>query len=147
MYADIEASYREGFPFEIAMFKLTNLPEINKIHGRSIGNMVLGEYVKAINDKLVNDGMIYRISGLDFVIIVNDGRKMSILRTMLEKGILTESAMDYGGIHLDIKSNYGVAFYNECRNAKELLGAAERALNTSMLPQVGVDYMFYSDIK
>jgi len=147
MYADIETSLREGYPFEIAMLKLTNLPEINKEHGRSIGNMVLGEYVKAINDKLVNDGMIYRISGLDFVIVVNDGRKMSLLRTMLEKGILTASAMDYGGIHLDIKANYGVAFYNECRNAKELVQAAERALNMSLLPNYNVDYVFYSDIK
>ena len=147
MYADIETAYREGYPFEVAMFKLTNLPEINKTQGRSVGNMVLGEYIKAVNDKLVNDGMIYRISGLDFVILINDGRKMSILRTMLEKNILTASAMDYGGIHLDIKANFGVAFYNECRNAKEIIDAAERALNTSMLPQVGVDYMFYSDIK
>ena len=147
MYADIETAYREGYPFEVAMFKLTNLPEINKTQGRSVGNMVLGEYIKAVNDKLVNDGMIYRISGLDFVILINDGRKMSILRTMLEKNILTASAMDYGGIHIDIKANFGVAFYNECRNAKEIIDAAERALNTSMLPQVGVDYMFYSDIK
>ena len=147
MYADLESAYREGIPFEVAMFKLSNLPEINKAHGRSIGNMVLGEYIKAVNDKLVNDRMIYRISGLDFVIIVNDGRKMAILRQMLEKNVLTESAMDYGGIHLDIKANFGVAFYNECRDAKEIVRAAERALNTSMLPQVGVDYMFYSDIK
>ncbi len=147
MYEDIDQIYREGCPFELAMFKLTNIPEINEEHGRQIGNMVIGEYVKAVNDKLVNDMLFYRITGLEFCIIVTDGRKMTILRTMLEKSVLTESAMDYGGLHLDIKANFGVAFYNDARSAKELVTYAKRALDLSQHPKMNTNYLFYNDIK
>lgn len=147
MYADIENAYRRELPFEIAIFSLTNLPEINKAHGRSIGNMVLGEYVRAIKDKLVNDDKIYRISGLEFVILIEDGRKMTILKQLLERRVLTNSSLEYGSIKVEIEANFGVAFYSDCASSKDIIVAATRALNTSKLPQVDVNYMFYRDIK
>ena len=147
MYVDIDAAYRSGLPFEVAMFSLTNLPEVNRIHGRSIGNMVLGEYVRAIKEKLVNGDKLYRISGLEFVLLIEDGRKMTILKQLLEKKIITNLTMPYGSISVDLEANYGVAFYTDCANSKDIITAVSRALNTSRLPQVDVNYMFYRDIK
>lgn len=147
MISDIDQLYRENCPFEVAMFKLTNIPEINEKHGRNIGNMVIGEYVKAVNDKLVNDMLFYRLTGLEFLIVINDGRKMTILRQMLEKEVLTESAMDYGGLHIDIKANFGVAFYNDATNAKDLVDYTKKSLDLSLHPKMNANYLYYNDIK
>lgn len=147
MYADIENAYRSDMPFELVMLSLTNLPEINKTQGRNIGNMVLEEYVKALKEKLVNGEKVYRISGLEFVIIIEDGRKMTILKQLLEQRKLTNVVMNYGSISVDIEAHYGVAFYSDADNANDLVKASQRALNTAKLPQVDVNYMFYRDIK
>lgn len=147
MYADIDNAYRSELPFELVMFSLTNLPEINEKHGRSIGNMVLGEYVRAIKEKFVNDEKIYRISGLEFVMLIDDGRKMTILKQMLEKKSLTSVSMKYGAMDVEIEANFGVAFYSDCNNSKDIVSAVNKALNTSRLPQVNVSYMFYRDIR
>lgn len=147
MYADIDNAYRSELPFEVVMLSLTNIPDINQAHGRSIGNMVLGEYMKALKDKLVNGDKVYRISGLDFVLLIEDGRKMTILQQLLEQNKITNVVMRYGAIDLEVEAHYGVAFYSDSNNAKDLIKNVSRALNAAKLPQVGVNYMFFRDIR
>lgn len=147
MLADIDSYYRNNAQFMVFMFRLTNLPEINNKFGRSIGNMVLGEYVKTIKDKLINDNLIYRISGIDFVGIINDGRKMNILTTGLQRKMFTNVTLNYGNMEIDIEVNFGIAYSTDEANAKALVKGCMQATNTSTLPGVDVNYMFYRDIK
>ena len=147
MLADIDILYKQGVSFEVALFKMTNLPDINDEHGRSIGNMVLEEYVKAIKDKFVNDDLIYRISGLEFVIVLTDGRRMNVLQNLLQKNALTNLTRDYGSMHIDISVNFGVTFSNEARNSNEVVKACYKALNMSLLPNYNSNYLYYRDIR
>lgn len=147
MYADIDNIYRSELPFEVVMVSVTSLPEINRVHGRSIGNLILSEYIKALKEKLVSGDRVYRISGLDFVLVLEDGRNMTILKQMLEKGVVTHVERSYGSIKVELEAHFGVAFYNDAPNAKELVMAAEKSLKAAKLPQVEVNYMFYRDIR
>lgn len=147
MLADIDKLYRDRVPFMTAIFKMTNLPIINDEKGRSIGNMVLEEYVKAIKDKFIDDDLIYRVSGLDFVLVVTDTRKMNVLQTMLQKGSITSLTMNYGSLSVDILVNYGVCFYNDSLDAQGLIKCAYKALNTTLLPNYNANFLYYRDIK
>lgn len=147
MLADIDKLYRDRAPFMVSIFKMTNLPEINDKNGRSIGNMVLEEYVKAIKNKFIDDDLMYRISGLDFVLVITDTRKMNVLQTMLQKGSLTSLTMNYGSLCVDISLNYGIAMHNDSLDAQGIVKCAYRALNTSLLPNYNADYLYYRDIK
>ena len=147
LYVDVDSAYRSELPFEVVLLSLTNIPEINRVHGRSIGNMVIGEYVKALKEKLVSGEKVYRISGLEFVLLIEDGRKMTILKQLLDQRKITNVTMTYGSIEIEIEAHYGVVFYTDSNNSKELLRCAQRALTAAKLPQVEVNYMYYRDIK
>lgn len=147
MLADIEKLYRDNTPFEVVIFKMTNLPEINDKFGRSMGNMVLEEYVKEIKNKFIDDDFMYRISGLDFVLVLTDGRKMNVIQNMLIKDRLTNITTSFGSFDVDILTNYGIAYYNDAHAANEVIKAAYRALNMSLNTNYELSYVFYKDIR
>ncbi len=147
LLADVDSYYRNRAQFMVFMFRISNLPEINEKYGRSIGNMVLGEYVKTIKEKLINDNLLYRISGLDFVGIISDGRKMNLLKTGLERQVFTHVTMNYGNMAIDIEANFGVGYSTDDNNAKGLIKGCFNAVNTSCLPAVNTNYMFVRDIR
>ncbi len=144
---DLEKLIRSNVSFEVVMFKMTNLPEINEKYGRSIGNMVLAEYVKAVKKNFINDDMIYRVTGLEFVIILTDSRKMQVLKRGFESGNLVSLVMPYGSLEIGVECNYGCAYNDEVANAKDALNAVKNALRVSQLPSVSSRVIYYRDIK
>lgn len=138
--------YEENRYFQLVKFELTNLPEINEVHGRDIGNMTLAEYIKAINKAFVEDKMIYRVSGLLFAFIIVDPRKMALLKKGLESGSILHPHMQYGNLNIDVKAHMGVASSRTVPNEKAILECANKALKFSLYDNVETDYCYYDDI-
>lgn len=147
LMVDLEKLIRSNVSFEIVTFKMTNLPDINEKYGRSIGNMVLAEYIKAVKNNFANEDMIYRLTGLEFVFILTDSRKMQILKRSFESGNLTSLVMPYGSLEINVETNFGCAYNDEVANAKDAVNATRNALRVSQLPSVSSRVIYYRDIK
>ena len=72
--------FNESRYFELVVFKLKNIPKINEMHGREVGNMMIAEYIKKMRSTFVSEsGDIFRLSGLEFAVTITDTRKNGCL--------------------------------------------------------------------
>lgn len=144
----INGLYKQARTFQLVTFRIDNIKDLNDEYGRDMGNMVMAEYMKAILKSFVDDGMIYRVSGLEFSFIITDYRKMDILSRALKKDDkLLKATMKYGSEIITTDVYMGIALSSDVANAAQLLEAARKALKTSLLDQVSTNYIYYKDIK
>ncbi len=147
LLAKLEELYKQGRTFQLVTFKMNNLPEINEGKGRDMGNMVLAEYVKAINKSFVDDNLIYRTSGLEFSFIILDYRKMDLLSQALKKNQILNASMKYGSNTIQTDVYMGIATSNDVQGKNHLIEAAKKSLKAATMPQMRTNYIYYTDIK
>lgn len=147
---DLKNLIKTQRPFQLAIIKLANIPNINEKHGREIGNMVMGHYISKIKQSFVTESSdIYRLSGLEFALTITDPRKMGALKNGLksDENYLNLS-IEYGAIHVELEVFIGIAeMHTDAVNAMELYQNANRALKTAMNPQYKGNGCYYKDIK
>ena len=83
MLSRLNALNKADKVFQVVHFKVASIPDINEQFGRSMGNMMLGQYVNFFKQSFVTENQLYRISGLEFVAFITDYRKMDILKSNL----------------------------------------------------------------
>lgn len=147
LLAKLDELYKTTRPFQLVTFKINNLPNINDEFGRDMGNMVLAEYIKALNKSFVDDNLIYRTSGLEFTFIIIDYRKMDLLQKALKNDKLLHAQMKYGNNNIQTDVYMGVASSNEVPGKNYLIEATKKSLKTALMPQMRTNYVYYSDIK
>lgn len=147
LLAKLDELYKSTRPFELVTFKINNLPNINEEFGRDMGNMVLAEYIKALNKSFIDDNLIYRTSGLEFTFIIIDYRKMDLLRQALKNDKLLHAQMRYGNNSIETDVYMGVASSNEVPGKNYLIEAVKKSLKAALMPQMRTNYIYYSDIK
>ncbi len=135
--------------FELALFHLANIPEINSEYGREVGNMLLSEYVKKLTGSFMSESSdIFRLTGITFAVTIVDPRKMSILKS----GVASNPAflnlkMNYGVIQAEVEGLMGVsASPKDAKTAQELLDKATQALNLARHKDYKGYACYYSDI-
>ncbi len=144
----INSLYKQSRTFQLVTFRIDNIKDLNDEYGRDMGNMVMAEYMKAIIKNFVDDGMIYRVSGLEFSFIITDYRKMDILsRTLKRDDKLLKASMKYGSEIITTDVYMGIALSSDVINSSMLIEAARKALKTALLDQVSTNYIYYKDIK
>lgn len=129
--------------YELVYFRLANIPEINDKYSRAVGSMVLAEYVKMAEKAFSDQGSLFRITGLDFVMIITDITKMEFLRkTLFEKNLLRPK-LTYGSINIDLVVYMGISFSNEAIRPKDIYLNARN----SMLKAIdkNKEFLFYKD--
>lgn len=136
--------------FYLLIFELTNIPEINELHDWRVGNMIIANYIKQVENVYVTEsGGIYRITGLKFAVIITDPSKLGMLKKQVS-GIPNSLDTDitYGSIRLELKVHGGISISSEDGIINEhVYGAAEEALKLAKNPQVSHQVLFYQDIK
>ena len=150
LHFHLEDLYRKNKRFQLALFELKNIPEINKEYGREIGNMLISEYVKKLVNSFMSESSgIFRITGLTFAVTLIDPQKMQVLK----KGAVANPKflnmeMSYGAINAEVDVIMGVgASYAGARNAKELYNEAEQALNLTKHKEYKSNVCYYEDIE
>lgn len=147
LLAKLDDLYKQGRTFQLVTFKMDNLPQINEEKGRDMGNMVLAEYIKAINKSFVDDNLIYRTSGLEFSFIIVDYRKMDLLSQALKKNQILNASMKYGSNTIQTDVYMGIATSNDAQGKNNLLEASKKSLKAALMPQMRTNYIYYTDIK
>lgn len=135
-------------PYQMVYFRVDSISEINDKFGRNIGNMALSEYVKMIHNNFVNDNQIYRISGLEFVALITDLRKMDVLKRYLEdhEKILHLDSQ-YGSLNIHIDVYMGISLSTDFQKSVDVFKAAKEAYKFSMKQQIQTSYVYYKDIR
>lgn len=148
MFAQINQLYEKQHTFQVIQIKMQSIQELNEQYGREIGNVAISEYVKLIKNRFIDGNMMYRVSGLEFVGIITDYRKMEILKKDLANGekILNVNA-DYGSINIKIKANMGIIYSTDAVNAKDAYKKTQEALKISCNPRYNNNYAYYKDIR
>lgn len=136
-------------PFEIALFNLYNLPQINEKYGRDVGNMMISEYVKKLMGSFMSESSdIFRLSGITFAVTITDPRISSILR----KGSLSNPSflnlkMTYGVISPEVEVKMGVASsIKDSQQAAQLLSFAKQALSFTNHKDYNSHVCYYGDL-
>ncbi len=147
---DLKNLIKTQRPFQLAILRLANVPQINEKHGRDIGNMVMGHYINKIKQSFITESSdIYRLSGLEFALTITDPRKMGALKNGLraEENHLNLS-IEYGAIQVELEVFIGIAeMHTDAVNAMELYQNSMRALKTALNPQYKGNSCYYKDIK
>lgn len=140
--------YSEERIYELAHFKIVSIPEINEKYGRPIGNMCMSQYVDMFRNQFVDENMIYRVNGLEFVAVITAYNRMEALKSCLrnEEKILHPS-MNYINDKIKIDVNMGIVVSNETPTPSECLKCAKSALNYSLNPRYTSSYVFYKDMR
>lgn len=148
MLSRLNALNKADKVFQVVHFKVASIPDINEQFGRSMGNMMLGQYVNFFKQSFVTENQLYRISGLEFVAFITDYRKMDILKSNLNNNekILHVSA-NYSNQKIETEVFMGIAYSNDTPNPKDALKNAKQAMKYSCNPQFSSNYAYYRDIK
>lgn len=140
---------KENKTFELALFNLHNLPEINEEYGREVGNMMISEYVKKLMGSFMSESSdIFRIAGVTFAVTIVDPRKISLLR----KGVINNPAflnlkMNYGVISPEIEVKMGVVSSpKDSKEANELFSFAKQAINLTKHKDYNSHVCYYGDL-
>jgi GGDEF domain-containing protein len=144
----INSMLRENRRFEIIILRVANLPEINEKHSRSVGNMALGSYISHIHSLFCDDDMIYRLAGLDFLLIITDVKKMTTIKSFSDaKENPFDHTFTYGAIQISLSVKAGIILSTEQDSEEELVGGCYKALKMVSSPIATVSVCYYRDIK
>ncbi len=141
--------FQDGRYFQCMVFRLKNMPYINETYGREVGNMLMAEYVKKMRLNFVTEsGGIFRISGIEFAVLLTDPRKIDVL----ENGTASNPKflnldMQYGSIHAELEVFSGIAIGgSDASEEHELYQCALQAIKVSENPRYSAQVCYYKDI-
>ncbi|HOP57072.1 MAG TPA: diguanylate cyclase [Bacillota bacterium] len=123
---------KETDPFYLIMIQLTNIPDINNRFGRDVGNLMIAEYIKKMRFNFAKDvNSIFRITGIQFAIIIKDQKKYEVLHRALQSGgDLVNLTLSIGGIQQVVYPNLGIIKREpwDTYTINELTGIANKSL-------------------
>lgn len=135
--------------FYVLLLELKNIPNINEEFGWNVGNMLMAEYInKMYGTFITENGGMFRMTGLKFVVLVTDPRKMDVL----QKGIRNNEtflnlSMQFGSIKAELEVFAGIAISKEDGAREEhLYQAAEEALKIAKNPKYSHQGVFHKDL-
>ncbi|MBN2504392.1 MAG: PAS domain-containing protein [Bacilli bacterium] len=123
-------------PFYLIMIQLTNIPDINGRFGRDVGNLMIAEYIKKMRYHFAKDvNSIFRVTGIQFALILKDQRKYDVLyRALQSGGDLINLMLNIGGIQQVVYPNLGIVKREPWDNytLNELLSISNKSLNEAI---------------
>ena len=136
--------------FQVAYFKLNEIPSINEKYGRAVGNEILANYLYRFIHNYLPEGYIYRVGGLEFVGFLTNVNRMAALREHLlenEDKVLTIS-FEVANEKIKTSIYLGLAFSKDDEYHKEkTLDHAKDALSVALNERYNSKYVNYKDIK
>jgi len=132
----LNQAFKEPETFYLVMIHLTNLPDINQRFGRDVGNLLIADYVKKIRYHFAKDlNSVFRITGIQFALLIRDPRKYEVLQRALQSGgDLVNLQLSIGGIQQIVTPNLGIAKHEpwSAYGIPEFITMANKALEEAL---------------
>ncbi|HOW37514.1 MAG TPA: PAS domain-containing protein [Candidatus Izemoplasmatales bacterium] len=127
---------KEPESFYLVMIQLTNIPDINSRFGRDVGNLMIAEYVKKMRFHFAKDiNSIFRITGIQFALIIREQRKYDVMyRALQSGGDLINLLINIGGIQQVVYPNLGIIKHEPWStfSLNEFVGLANKSLEEAI---------------
>ena len=127
---------KEPESFYLVMIQLTNIPDINSRFGRDVGNLMIAEYVKKMRMNFAKDiNSIFRITGIQFALLIREQRKYDVLyRALQSGGELVNLMINIGGIQQVVYPNLGIIKHEpwSTHTLNEFVGFATKSLEEAV---------------
>lgn len=104
--------------FYMVLMHLTNIPDINQRFGRDVGNLMIAEYIKKMRNNFAREyNSIFRITGIEFALIIKEESKYEVLkRALVSGGDLINLRLNIGGIQQIVYPNVGIVKHDPWSN-------------------------------
>ncbi|HZF71083.1 putative bifunctional diguanylate cyclase/phosphodiesterase [Sulfuricurvum sp.] len=125
----IERNNKTAEPFAVWFIDLDRFKEINDSFGHSIGDGVLQEVAKRLENAIGKES-VARFGGDEFAIIVENAQHKSDSEVIIKRFLdMLDVPMDVEGYEIFITCSAGASFFpNEAQSAEELLRNADSAM-------------------
>jgi GGDEF domain-containing protein len=136
MFQYLSQITKEPESFHLVMIQLTNIPDINSRFGRDVGNLMIAEYIKKMRFHFAKDvNSIFRITGIQFALIIKEQRKYDVLyRALQSGGDLINLMINIGGIQQVVYPNLGIIKHEpwSTYSLNEFVGFANKSLEEAI---------------
>jgi PAS domain S-box-containing protein len=136
MFQYLSQIAKEPETFYLVMIQLTNIPDINSRFGRDVGNLMIAEYIKKMRFNFAKDvNSIFRITGIQFAIVIKEQRKYDVLyRALQSGGDLINLMINIGGIQQVVYPNLGIVKHEpwSTYSLNEFVGLANKSLDEAI---------------
>ena len=124
------ASRRTGQPMAVLMIDVDHFKSINDRHGHAIGDRVLQEVAKAIQNAARKDDSVSRIGGEEFLIVCHDADpRVALLAAERLRRLVKGMKINVAGFDIQVSLSIGVATREATMASEEdLLKGADKAL-------------------
>ncbi len=149
LIVDMRKLFDDNKYFQLVVFNLKNMPSVNDKHGREVGNLLMAEYLKNLRKSFVTErGDIYRITGIEFAMLITDPRKMDMLKAGIHGNkTYLNFEMHYGSIYAELEVYAGIAISaTDHIDPNKLYQAAKQALKIAENPKFDGQGCYYKDI-
>jgi diguanylate cyclase (GGDEF)-like protein len=126
----------DGAPYEgfaVMCIDLDNFKAVNDTYGHNAGDAVLIAAAKRFAERVGDNGLVARVGGDEFIVLVTSGIDPSVLK-MLGEALITDACMpvEFEGADLQIGASIGVSVWPaDGRTAKDIINAADQVLYDS----------------
>ncbi|MCR5848871.1 MAG: GGDEF and EAL domain-containing protein [Lachnospiraceae bacterium] len=131
----INKRFREKKSGSLIYYQINNFRAINDDYGHEIGDKVLHEVSDRMISVVGKNGIVGRIGGSEFAIMLNDKVDANVVVKELFEQLNKKMVFDNEGVHLDcyIEGNAGIAhFPHDANESNSLFKCADVALMHSM---------------
>lgn len=130
LHQSIERSRRHGTRLALAYLDIDLFKKINDSHGHGVGDDVLKEFARRLQANVRAGDTVARLSGDEFVIIIDDLKHDGDARILAEKiAAAIRKPFHVGGLQLAITTSVGIAsFAGGDETHEQLLANADHAL-------------------
>lgn len=109
---------------------LNRFKQVNDAHGHRVGDYVLVEVAKRLQDNLRGDDTIARLGGDEFLLVLNDVAHQQFVEGFIEKiSNIISAPIEWEGQDLFVGVSVGVAYYpNDGDECEALIDLADRSM-------------------
>lgn len=108
---------------------IDHFKEMNDKHGHKVGDSILKEFAHRLRTSIRASDTLARLGGDEFTIILEELKKNTDAEKVASKIIKTVNKdMQVGGVHLNLTTTIGVAYYEDESDADHLLDKADKAM-------------------
>ncbi|MBN2540830.1 MAG: PAS domain-containing protein [Bacilli bacterium] len=127
---------KEKEAFYMVLMHLTNIPDINRRFGRDVGNLMIAEYIRKMRYHFARDlNSIFRITGIEFALIIREEQKYEVLkRALTSGGDLINLRLNVGGIQQIVYPNVGIVRHDPWSNyeVNDFISLGHKALEEAI---------------
>jgi diguanylate cyclase (GGDEF)-like protein len=134
---------QEKKPFTLLFIDVDKLQAINDTYGKHVGDEVLKEVARRLNEEIDEDDFIARLGGDDFALVTTrDKRYFEKFLAKLERNVIGRHKV--GSIIVPIELNIGISHYPEdAENAMMLSKYADEAMKKARADTERYHYFYH----